>query len=185
MAQTGNLKNIGLLQETYKDLLERLDDTNFRHFETADLVNLHSLVIKPGEPKGIYDHRGLDEVVKAAKRADSNLRSVWYIAATYMYEIAYGQVFKDGNKRTAALAGLQFLNNNGFNTNIEVDQNKLYDLLMGYMGHDSAYTIDRGERLLKALYPTKTSVAESKISILEGASQLVVVYADLLEWLSL
>jgi len=42
----------------------------------------------------------------------------------------------------------------------------LYDLMMGYMGHDPAYTVDRGERLLKSKYPlVKAGVQESKAGV--------------------
>lgn len=51
------------------------------------------------------------------------------IAAAYAYHIAQAQGFVDGNKRTAIVAALAFLEQNGIPTSTSTD--RLYDAMIG------------------------------------------------------
>lgn len=76
---------------------------------------LHDEVLRRwGGIKGIGDSGLLDSALASAQNA------FWYangdefdIAAAYAFHIAESQAFLDGNKRTAAAAGLTFLELNG------------------------------------------------------------------------
>ena len=69
-------------------------------------------------------------------RQSTNLNDFFYgrvdlfgIAAAYAYHIAQAQAFVDGNKRTAIVAALAFLEQNRIPTSTSTDQ--LYDAMIG------------------------------------------------------
>ena len=56
-------------------------------------------------------------------------QTIFEIAAAYLYGICRNHAFVDGNKRTAAAAGLTFLDLNGIE--IDASEDDLYDLVIG------------------------------------------------------
>ena len=92
-------------------------------FETLVAVN-KGVVALTGEPHGFSpaDRRKLAELVKQVEeRADNQEfeEAVAEKATLLVYEVARGQFFRSGNKRTALVAGLAFLTKNGRTLDIE------------------------------------------------------------------
>jgi death on curing protein len=103
-----------------------------RFLTVDDIHFLHRLSIEEfGGTLGIRDPGGLESAVFHPQNvAEYGNGDLFDVAAAYAFHIAESQCFLDGNKRTAAAAALNFLANN--ETGIEeVDDSKLYDLLMG------------------------------------------------------
>ena len=175
-------KTIKEIIKDYEPLLESLLDTNFKHLTNDEIINIHLGVLKEGEPKGIQDSHAFNDVVKSAKRADSNILGIYVISATYMFSIAYGQVFQDGNKRTALISGLEFLNKNGIDVTNDGNDKVLYDLLIGYMGHDPSYDVYRGGRVLSKKFPNKNNLSEGGEQT--SVSSIISNYQELLNKLS-
>lgn len=92
-------------------------------FETLVKVNM-DVVALTGEPHGYSTADGvkLSELVKQVEQRADNQdfeEAVAEKASLLIFEIARGQFFRAGNKRTALVAGLAFLLKNGFSLDIE------------------------------------------------------------------
>jgi death-on-curing protein len=80
------------------------------------VVTAHSLVLAAhGGPEGIRDEKMLESALARPlnKNAYEPKSTVFDLAAAYSYGIAMDHPFVDGNKRTALVAGLVFLDING------------------------------------------------------------------------
>jgi len=82
------------------------------------VVAVHQWVLaEHGGPEGIRDEKILDSAL--ARPLNKNVyepnSTVFDLAAAYSYGIAMDHPFVDGNKRTALMAGLVFLDINGQN----------------------------------------------------------------------
>ena len=91
-------------------------------FETLVEVN-KGVVTLTGEVHGYSqaDEKKLSELVKQVEqRADNQVfdEAVAEKASLLVYEVARGQFFRAGNKRTALVAGVVFLSKNGFTLDI-------------------------------------------------------------------
>ncbi len=95
------------------------------HMDFETLVNVNKEVVAlTGEPHGFSaaDEKKLSELVKQVEQRADNQEFEEAVAAKaslLVYEVARGQFFRAGNKRTALVAGLAFLLKNGFSLNIE------------------------------------------------------------------
>lgn len=95
-----------------------------RHLDFPTLVAINRAVVLLTQEKHEFeesDERRLRELVKEVKLASGgqNLRTgIIDEASLLMFRIAAGQHFHEGNKRTALVAGLAFLNMNGLDVDI-------------------------------------------------------------------
>jgi death-on-curing protein len=107
------------------------DDPAFLDME--DLLELHRLSLEQyGGGSGIRD---LGLLESALARPQSSFgeqyahEGLFAMAAAYLFHVARNHPFVDGNKRTALLAALVFLDINGIT--IERESEALYELTMG------------------------------------------------------
>lgn len=97
-----------------------------------DVLNIHDEQIKEyGGIHGIRDNDLLESAVKmpqASFGGDYLNQDLFEMAAAYAFHIAENQPFLDGNKRTALVSALVFLDINGFEVS---DKNmRLYDAMI-------------------------------------------------------
>jgi death-on-curing family protein len=98
------------------------------HMDFDALVETNRVVVTlTGEPHGYSqaDGRKLSELVKQVEQRADNQEfeeAVAEKAALLVYDIARGQYFQAGNKRTALVAGLAFLIKNGHTVDIENEE---------------------------------------------------------------
>jgi prophage maintenance system killer protein len=118
-------------------------------FETVVDVN-REVVALTGEPceYSTADGRKLVALVKEVElRADNQefLDAVTDKAALLVFKAASGQYFRAGNKRTALVLGLAFLNKNGYTMNIQDAEfmSAVDKAGMGAAGLDELYAIVR------------------------------------------
>jgi death-on-curing protein len=107
------------------------EDPEFLDLE--DALELHRLSLEQyGGGAGVRD-LGLLESALAQPRAAFGEQyaheGLYAMAAAYLFHIARNHPFVDGNKRTALLAALVFLNINGIT--LERESEALYELTMG------------------------------------------------------
>jgi len=98
--------------------------------ETVDALHRLSLEEHGGQD-GLRNEHGLE----SALAQPQNIHAYGHgdladMAAAYAYHIAENQPFIDGNKRTAILAALYFLEMNGVNTSSPTNA-ELYDAMIG------------------------------------------------------
>jgi len=107
-----------------------MNEPRFVNRETVDALHRFSLEQHGGQD-GLRNEHGLE----------SALAQPWHVfgyaggdladmAAAYAFHIAENQPFLDGNKRTAVLTALFFLELNGVNTSGLTDA-RLYDAMIG------------------------------------------------------
>jgi prophage maintenance system killer protein len=95
------------------------------HMDFETLVGVNERVVAlTGEPHGFSpaDGRKLAELVEQVEQRADNQEfeeAVADKATLLIYEVARGQFFRAGNKRTALVAGLAFLTKNGHTLDIE------------------------------------------------------------------
>ena len=116
-----------------------------------DVLELHHLSLAHyGGGDGVRD-MGLFESALAQPRAAFGGQyaheGLYAMAAAYLYHIASNHPFVDGNKRTALLAALVFLDINGIS--VEHDSEQLYELTMGVADGsiDKAHATDQLTRI--------------------------------------
>lgn len=107
------------------------EDPEFLDIE--DVLELHRLSLEQyGGGSGVRD-LGLLESALAQPRASFGEQyaheGLYAMAAAYLFHIARNHPFVDGNKRTALLAALVFLDINGIT--VERESEALYELTMG------------------------------------------------------
>ena len=99
-----------------------LDLEGLVHLSASDISAIHDIIIdKDGGLRGARPDLSVDALVG---RIQANLTyqkydSIGEVAALYAEVIARGHVFLDGNKRTALLSMLQFLDQNGCSTSAD------------------------------------------------------------------
>jgi death on curing protein len=98
------------------------------HLSAVEIQDLHDSILD--ELPGLKGSRSDLSVHALTGRIHHNLTyevfdSIEQVAALYAEVISRGHVFNDGNKRTALLSMLTFLDLNGFL--LEADQNELAD----------------------------------------------------------
>lgn len=87
------------------------------HLTAEEITEIHDLIIEQdGGPKGFPSDLSVDALVG---RIQANLiyqqfESIAQVAALYAEVIARGHVFLDGNKRSAFLSMVEFLDDNGY-----------------------------------------------------------------------
>ena len=95
------------------------------HLDFETLVGVNIAVVSLTKENHEYssaDGRKLQSLVREVEQRADNQEfedAVAEKAALLVYDIARGQYFHAGNKRTALVAGLVFLNKNGHTINIE------------------------------------------------------------------
>jgi death-on-curing protein len=82
-----------------------------------DVIRIHDLII--ADEGGLPGHHGMDAIEGALARVVNRIlytqmTDVWETAAMYAVAIARGHVFNDGNKRTAMVSALTYLEMEGF-----------------------------------------------------------------------
>lgn len=103
-----------------------------RFVDRATVDALHQLSLEEhGGQDGLRNEHGLESALAQPQHlhhyGQSDLAG---LAAAYAYHIAENQPFIDGNKRTAILAALYFLEMNGVNTSSPTNA-ELYDAMIG------------------------------------------------------
>jgi len=118
-------------------------------FDTVVDVN-REVVALTGEPceYSTADGKKLSALVKEVELRANNqefLDAVTDKAALLVFKAASGQYFRAGNKRTALVLGLAFLNKNGFTMNIRDDEfvSAVDKAGMGAAGLDELYGMVR------------------------------------------
>lgn len=105
---------------------------DFDFLSVEDVILIHSDQIREyGGDEGIRDARLLDSAIENARTTfDGRLlhADIYSIASAYIFHLCQNHPFIDGNKRTALVSGLVFLELNGVEI-IDPDE-KLYDLMM-------------------------------------------------------
>lgn len=90
---------------------------NYTYFNKDDIILIHANMIKRyGGIRGLKDISGINYIVDAPKMTYDSKElypSLYDKAAAYMYHIARGHPFCDGNKRTATYVCFLFLMNHG------------------------------------------------------------------------
>lgn len=97
------------------------------YLTTAEIIEVNRYVLEGvGQSyQGIQYPAGLSLVVEQPQMVifgRTLYPTIWIKAAYIMQKITKKHVFADGNKRTAFLATLLFLNKNGFKTNFTPDE---------------------------------------------------------------
>jgi death-on-curing protein len=107
------------------------EDPEFLDLE--DAMELHRLSLEQyGGGAGVRDLGLLESALAQPRSAFGEQyahEGLYAMAAAYLFHIARNHPFVDGNKRTALLAALVFLDINGIT--IERESDALYDLTMG------------------------------------------------------
>ena len=105
-----------------------MEQPDFLTWEIVAALHARSLE-RFGGLDGVRDRGGLESAMGAAENTffygGGDLSDV---AAAYAYHLAQSQGFLDGNKRTAVICALTFLENNGCPGN--VDELELYDAMI-------------------------------------------------------
>jgi len=96
----------------------------------VDQLHAQSLALYGGL-NGVRDAHTLDSAIARAQTFACYQENVdaFDVAAVYAYSISQGQCYLDGNKRTAVLAALTFLETNGFDTDPIPDM-EIYNTLI-------------------------------------------------------
>jgi len=91
-----------------------------RYLTAQQLLLIHSrLIDQTGGSAGVRDQNRIKSVIEAPKQAvfgQEQYATVFKKATVYIRNIIYDHPFVDGNKRTAMLSGLTFLDLNGYTT---------------------------------------------------------------------
>ncbi len=103
-------------------------------FLTLDeILSLHEDQIRRfGDLHGVRDIGLLESAIGSAAATFGGEflhASIFEMAAAYLYGICKNHPFLDGNKRTAVVAALVFLDMNG--VEIAANENRFYDLVIG------------------------------------------------------
>jgi death-on-curing protein len=94
----------------------------------AEVRQIHDSVLEPGQLTGENDTRSADSALARVEQQVHYGRiepDVIQIAATYAVVISRAHSFNDGNKRTALVSMLMFLDAHGYD--LEIDQIELAD----------------------------------------------------------
>ena len=87
-----------------------------------DIINIHDFIIdRYGGATGI-----LNNTVSSIIFSTNYYDNIIDIAASYLYKINKDHIFRDGNKRTACLATIQFITLN--NKSFDITNDELYKL---------------------------------------------------------
>lgn len=90
---------------------------NFSYLSTEEVVALHEICIDEfGGLRGLRDFGLLESAVHQPRQSfggEDLYKTVWEKAAALAWSLSQNQSFLDGNKRTAALSMLVFLDING------------------------------------------------------------------------
>lgn len=98
--------------------------------ETVDALHRLSLE-QHGGHDGLRNEHGLESALAQPQNVHAyGHGDLCDMAAAYAYHLAENQPFIDGNKRTAILAALYFLELNGVNTSPQINE-ELYEAMMG------------------------------------------------------
>jgi death-on-curing protein len=107
------------------------DDPEFLDIE--DVLELHQLSLEQyGGGSGVRDMGLLESALAQPRSAFGDQyahEGLFAMAAAYLFHVARNHPFVDGNKRTALLAALVFLDINGIA--VERESEALYELTMG------------------------------------------------------
>ncbi len=103
-----------------------------RFVDRATVDALHWLSLEEhGGQDGLRNEHGLESALAQPHHVfDYAQGDLADMASAYAYHIAENQPFIDGNKRTAVLAALYFLELNGVNTS-PLTNKELYDAIIG------------------------------------------------------
>ena len=105
---------------------------NYRFLSEEDILYIHNNQINLyGGESGIRSQELLNSAVSHVRTEFAGVKlykNLIEIASAYIYHICQNHCFIDGNKRTALVAGLVFLNLNGFD--ILDPEEKLYQMML-------------------------------------------------------
>ena len=106
--------------------------SNFVYLNKSIILKIHkNEILKTNGIEGLRNDAGLETAVgqpMLTYGGDDLYPTVFLKAAALCYSIAEGQVFVDGNKRTALISALTFLQLNGFTV---LKSDELYGLIIG------------------------------------------------------
>ncbi|MGC9933786.1 type II toxin-antitoxin system death-on-curing family toxin [Priestia aryabhattai] len=104
---------------------------DIRYLDLEDLEALHDQALEdyggiPGRPE--HKLEGILEMPKAGFLDYEKYPSIIEKAAVYLYYLASGHAFSDGNKRTSYAATFVFLDLNGYD--LEATDDEIYDFVL-------------------------------------------------------
>jgi death on curing protein len=110
------------------------------HLTAVEITDIHDLIIdQDGGLRGSRPDLSVDALIGRihANLAYQRFESIAEVAALYAEVIAKGHVFLDGNKRTALLSMLGFLDENGYSTS--ADPVGLAEMIVRLVGDELNY----------------------------------------------
>ncbi len=124
--------------------------------DVEDVLALHALQLgRYGGGAGIRD-RGLLESALAQPQGSFGGQwihaDIFAMAAAYLFHIVKNHPFVDGNKRTALLAALVFLDHNGIS--IETESPMLHDLTLGMA--EGRFNKDDAKETLRRIFENQS-----------------------------
>ena len=104
----------------------------FIYLDEDDILTIHRIVLEQhGGQDGVRNHSALSSAVENPKMTWEGKElypDISSKAAILAFTLAESQVFIDGNKRTAVVAALTFLETNGLE--VPEQEERLYDAMM-------------------------------------------------------
>lgn len=98
-------------------------EIRFLSFETVVALHLHQIEKFGGEP-GVRDENLLSSAIGMAEAGFGDQyfhKSLFEMAAAYLFHIVKNHPFIDGNKRAGTAAALAFLRGNGYRVDVSED----------------------------------------------------------------
>ena len=106
--------------------------SNVVYLKKSTLLKVHENEINLTKGvHGLRNEAGLDAAIdqpKATFGGEDLYPSIFMKASVLCFSIAEGQLFVDGNKRTALISALTFLDINGYRA---IEREEFYDLIIG------------------------------------------------------
>lgn len=96
-----------------------------------ETIEMHGGNFNP--PYNFLHEENLDYLIEAIHSelfGEQMYPSITDKAAVYCYNIICNHIFSDGNKRTGLLASLNFLNINGFDISLQIDNTIMTDFIL-------------------------------------------------------
>lgn len=120
--------------------------------DAGHVEELNHVALYEGEPHGHNPGADLEAIVYRPQSWAhyKGVRSLYELAALYAAAITEGHAFQDGNKRTAVLAAVVFLDLNGLALDLS-DEDGIYDLITEIAATDDRVSESRESELFQEL----------------------------------
>jgi death-on-curing protein len=120
--------------------------------DAGRVEEVNRVALYEGEPHGRNPGADLEAIVYRPQSWAhyKGVRSLYELAALYAAAIAEGHPFQDGNKRTAVLSAVVFLDLNGLDLDLS-NEDEIYDLITDIAATDKRVSESRDSNLFKEL----------------------------------